>query len=289
MSWLQTFTDEKFDLVNPTLDQVDVRVIAHALARICRFGGHARQFYSVAQHSVIVSHHVPAPYALHALMHDAAEAYIGDVIRPLKMLLKEWTGEKYEAFEANVEGVIWKRLGIEWTDDARRAVHEADERALATEARDLFGKPIDNWTGKLRPALELRIVPCNPDQAELGFLARYVELTAWDQGPGIRDQGSKSDLADAVVETAPVPGPRSPALADVDGLPLSKVAHEIRLELAAPGLTRDENATIKAEVCRLYAKEHLSPREASYLQELIAANFRRIDQAGSTTKSGGTA
>lgn len=284
MSWLQTFTDEKFDLVNPTLDQVDVRVIAHALARICRFGGHPRQFYSVAQHSVIVSHHVPAPYALHALMHDAAEAYIGDVIRPLKTLLKEWTGGKYEAFEANVERVIWKRLGIEWTDDARRAVHDADERALATEARDLFGKPIENWTTKLRPELAIRIIPCNPDQAELGFLARYVEVCMGNEFAALPAKPAadqpKCDLAGAVESPNPSQSTANPSDPVLQGIPLSKMAHEIRLELAAPGLTRDENATIKAEVCRLYAKEHLSPREASYLQELIAANFRRIDGKG---------
>ena len=90
MFWCQTFTGKKVDILCPTPEMVDIEDIAHALSMTCRFGGHCREFYSVAEHSVLVEQ--MGRYSLHCsdpriimllLLHDAAEAYIGDIITPV--------------------------------------------------------------------------------------------------------------------------------------------------------------------------------------------------------------
>lgn len=82
--WILTFSGERFYPFSPAPEEVKTKDIAHALANICRFNGHTRGFYSVAAHSVHVSRLVPPEFALEALLHDAAEAYVGDMVRPLK-------------------------------------------------------------------------------------------------------------------------------------------------------------------------------------------------------------
>lgn len=85
--WMETFTGRRFWPLDPREDEVCIEDIAHALSMLCRFGGHCREFYSVAQHSCHVADMVAArspEHALVALMHDAEEAYVGDIIRPIK-------------------------------------------------------------------------------------------------------------------------------------------------------------------------------------------------------------
>lgn len=84
MDWIQTYTGRRFFPLEPNPADVDIRDIAHALALETRFGGHSRVFYSVAEHCVRVSHEVEPPHALWGLLHDAAEAYLADVPRPVK-------------------------------------------------------------------------------------------------------------------------------------------------------------------------------------------------------------
>jgi hypothetical protein len=83
-----SFTGRKIDLIEPTPEMICIDDIAHALSNICRFGGHTRQFYSVAQHSVLVCAVVPDHLKQVALLHDAAEAYTGDIIKPLKVMIE---------------------------------------------------------------------------------------------------------------------------------------------------------------------------------------------------------
>src|SRR4051812_30250690 len=81
-NWMQTFTGRQFWPVDPRADEIAIEDIARALAMTCRFGGHVRFHYSVAQHSFLVSLVCSPEHALWGLLHDASEAYLGDVVWP---------------------------------------------------------------------------------------------------------------------------------------------------------------------------------------------------------------
>lgn len=160
---------EYFDLAEPEACAFQVSDIAHALGNICRFTGHTQRFYSVAEHSVICSHMVPPEDAMAALMHDAAEAFIGDVSSPLKSLLPD-----YKAVERRVEQAVWSRLGLPLT--LPPSVKIADRRALAVEQRVCMGNG-DEW-GNGEPSDEdcalIRFL--SPEDARAAFLDRYHDL-----------------------------------------------------------------------------------------------------------------
>ncbi len=170
---IQLASGKFFNFITPGKSPFGIEDVAHALARICRFTGHCREFYSVAQHSVLVSRNVPPAHALSGLLHDAAEAFIGDVAKPLKVLLPD-----YGDIEKRVERAVCERFGIPLELPA--CVKEADLVLLMTEKRDLMpstGADPEHWNfGKLRP-LQQRIEPLPSELAELQFLRRFEELT----------------------------------------------------------------------------------------------------------------
>lgn len=121
-----TYTGIRFNLLDPTPDMIDIRDIAHALSQICRFGGHTNTFCSVATHSLYCALTAPAEIKLEALLHDAAEAYIGDMTSPLKKMLPE-----FQWHENRVMQVVAKKFNL---DHSKLALtKEQDEAALIRE------------------------------------------------------------------------------------------------------------------------------------------------------------
>lgn len=162
-----------FDFENPDRSEFTIFDIAHALSHVCRFTGHVSEFYSVAQHSVAVSYVVPKHMALAGLLHDAAEAFIGDVSSPLKRLLPD-----YKRIEKEVERVVFSKFGID--PELPAMVKEADLVLLATERRDLMPKDHEQMVWMLpehiKP-LERKIVGWESPTAYVLFINRFEELT----------------------------------------------------------------------------------------------------------------
>jgi hypothetical protein len=159
-----------FDLLAPETTPPDPGDIAHQLSRICRFGGSPRVHYSVAQHCVQASKIVAPEHAFAALMHDAHEAYIGDMTAPLKQLLPD-----YRALEKRVEAAVAGHFGLKtpWHPEVRRA----DLVMLVTEKRDVTPAAGHDWPGLdgIKP-LFARIWPWEAAHARDAWLDRFYTL-----------------------------------------------------------------------------------------------------------------
>jgi 5'-deoxynucleotidase YfbR-like HD superfamily hydrolase len=163
---------------DPDPAQLDAGDIARALANLCRFGGHSRVFYSVAQHSVIVSCIVEerggdVEDAFAALMHDAGEAYLGDMPHPLKH--RSALGAAFRDAEARLEQAIRDRFRIK----ANVAELKAVDRALLATERRAFSAETWHWPEleDVEP-LDLELTPWPPDKAADEFAKRYAQLEA---------------------------------------------------------------------------------------------------------------
>ena len=172
--YVSTFLGNRFYFCDPRIDDVHIEDIAHGLAFQCRFNGQTRAFYSVAQHSLLVARLVPSRLRLAALLHDAAEAYLGDMVKPLKQCFPA-----FSAMEAKVMAIIGKRFGVDTFTDP--AIKRADLIALATEKRDLMPNSTEPWPSLrgLQPT-PTRIVPMAPVEAKEAYLETYRQLAAED-------------------------------------------------------------------------------------------------------------
>ena len=166
---IQTYTGQYFDILNPKVRGVNIVDIAHALSQLCRFTGHTSKFYSVAQHSVTVSRHVPKGMELDGLLHDASEAYMADISRPLKHAPEM---SRYRTAEKTLSRVIERRFGL---SAEPKEVKHVDRRMCATEMRDLMGStPYDFGLGVV--PFDFIIRGQYPLEAEEEFLERFYEL-----------------------------------------------------------------------------------------------------------------
>lgn len=170
-SWMQTFSGEAFYPLSASADDIEIVDIAHALGMVCRYAGHVRKFYSVAEHCVHLSHTVAPEHALWALLHDAAEAYVGDMVRPLKHEMPA-----YQQLEDRLISVIAIRFGLQ--GEMPEQVKEHDTRIVVDEREQLMTPSrlpwslLDGFAG-----LGVTVHGWDPQRAEEEYLRRFNQLT----------------------------------------------------------------------------------------------------------------
>lgn len=172
-NYIQTYTGKRFYPLDPRVEEIDIEDIAHALSNKCRFTGHTLQFYSVAQHSYLASFIVPPEYALEALLHDASEAYLADMAKPVKVLPEM---KNFREIEDKIQRTVCERYNLPLIQS--EAVHVADRTMLVTEKRDLMSSM--EWTNpkfnyKEKPLIST-IIGEAPTVAKAAFLRRFREL-----------------------------------------------------------------------------------------------------------------
>lgn len=169
--WIQTYSGLRFSYTNPEPDMISLEDIAHSLAHICRYNGHCKPFYSVAQHSVLVAQYCPSGFERQGLLHDAAEAYIGDFPKPLKMFL----GDNLKFLEHRIQGVIATRFGL--TSIESPEVKVIDNRMLVTERAYMFNDQLE-WqlVRGVKPLSLSEFFPWDSDLAKMTFLETAKNL-----------------------------------------------------------------------------------------------------------------
>lgn len=173
--YIRTFTGAKLYWAKVEHFPYNIEDIAHALAMKCRWSGHTKKFYSIAQHSIHVSWNVPRPLRLAALLHDGAEFCMPDFASPLKWYLASEGFTQLKELERKVQSGIHRRFGIgELTLEEKQIIKKADTLALATESRDLMPPGSEQeWMGAPD---EGELIPVGPRAAKELFLNRYWEI-----------------------------------------------------------------------------------------------------------------
>ena len=201
--WIETFTGKSFFPLEPEPDKICIEDIAHSLSLLCRFNGHCNRFYSVAEHSVRVASLVNQfvgglyhPYQeiyktnrdykrdynceMYALLHDTSEAYISDIPRPIKSSLTN-----FKDIEKNIEkNILQKYCRFKYNEEkydhfineCKPHITKADNILLATEARDLGMKLIDDWKLEEEPLKEQIIPYIFPEEAEEDFIRKFNSI-----------------------------------------------------------------------------------------------------------------
>lgn len=171
-----TLTGHMFPLAAKP-DQIRIRDIARGLSTKFRYNGHTIVPYTVAEHSVIVSLYVAPEFARQALLHDATEAYLGDMIRPIKY---RPVMKGYREAEARLERVIFERFKIAPTEESYTAVKSIDDRILIDEIGQLISRQAAPDMVEIRRKYGEPLgaaIPClSPRDAEYVFCSRFVEL-----------------------------------------------------------------------------------------------------------------
>ena len=166
--YLSTYTGKKFFPFDPRPEQICIEHIAHGLSMLCRFSGQCPYFYSVAEHSIYLVHFLPDNLQLEGLLHDASEAYLADLPRPVKAGLPE-----YKAIEARVERVIAEKLGLPFP--MAPEVKAADQALLKHEVFSFFGaeRYFEDF-GEAYTGAGVALAGMSPGYAERRFLDLYA-------------------------------------------------------------------------------------------------------------------
>lgn len=180
--WMQTFTGRAFYPMDPRPEDIDILDIGHHLGMICRYGGAVSKFYSVAEHSVLLAKYVlekkpgDTQLALQALLHDAAEAYICDIPRPLKRCAGM---AGYAEIEMAVEEAIQAHFGLQYPGKGPDLfLHDIDERIMVDEAQALLTRITNHWHQRLGAPLGVDVIGLSPADARGEFWLMYDRLTS---------------------------------------------------------------------------------------------------------------
>lgn len=169
-SWVITYSGNRFNILDPNPADVKLEDIACALARQARFNGHTRFFFSVGQHSCLGAEISPTKeIALHMLFHDATEAYVGDLVSPVKALLPD-----FEIIESRIHWAISQAFDLEYP--LPKVVKQIDRRLLATEVRDLITKDLKSWSIGDDEPFDFPVIPWPPEVTEARFLEMAKSL-----------------------------------------------------------------------------------------------------------------
>lgn len=169
--WMLTFSGAIYYPSSPRVEDIRIVGIAHHLSMLCRYTGACRKFYSVAEHSVLVSQVVPPEHAFAALMHDATEAYVNDIARPLK---RHWLMWGYRRLEHRTWCMIARKFGL--PEQLPHSVHQADRAVLCAEQAALVCPLPQSQGFRIEPA-DVLVQGLPPAAAEKLFLDRFFELT----------------------------------------------------------------------------------------------------------------
>lgn len=184
-NWIETRSGKRVSIENPQPDQFDIKDIAYALSNTCRFNGHSAGFYSVAEHSVAVALRLPTNLRLAGLLHDATEAYLGDIPSPIKQFLPD-----YKVIEARFESAIAEKFATvehsvvpRCTAEEYALIKQADVDALFTEAHFLIESQGKDWAyfqgpQKFEVNHKLRPMCLPPQEAFKLFLGMYYDIQA---------------------------------------------------------------------------------------------------------------
>ncbi len=189
-SSISTLSGRFFDLLEPEDYEYCIDEIAEALSNICRYTGHVKKFYSVAEHSVLVSKLVPTRLALAALLHDSSEAFVGDVSSPLKKLLPE-----YQVIEERIQRAIANYYDVPFPFP--KEIHEADKRMYWRERIDVAPGPRDTlWHQDLAATRKVQASGMKPLMAKRMFIHRFKEITSGSKGDKLLlTEGTKESKA----------------------------------------------------------------------------------------------
>ncbi len=170
--WIMTYTGRKFYPLDPRIEDIHIDDIVNGLSMKCRFVGQCKTFYSVAQHSDLVSRKCKKEYALRGLMHDAAEAYLPDISRPIK---SEPELKRLVEIEEQILKLIFKKFHLKYP--LPKNIKEVDNRLCVTEGRDLM-HDISEWelAEEYKP-YQMTIKPVGDQLAKKMFMTRFRHLT----------------------------------------------------------------------------------------------------------------
>lgn len=165
--WVQTYSGRKFTPLNPKIEDIDINDIATALSRKCRYNGHCREFYSVAEHSVLMARYAPKWLRLAALLHDAGECYLTDMPGPIKSAFSDFV-----ACEDAIMELVAQKFGFMWPlpDEVKRM-----DRAMLSDEKEQIMAPTEHDWGLMAPALGIKLQLWTPKRARAEFLMTFYE------------------------------------------------------------------------------------------------------------------